>query len=143
MHNRVAPSARTGLIAIATAIAVTSGVALAVEAPSVLSGDQEVPKVVSTASAVSDIVVGDGMAVSGGVITSGIDGTAAHIHQGAAGVNGPVLVTLVKKSATRWSVPDGTRFTASQYASYLAGDLYVNVHSDAHKDGEIRLQLHP
>jgi hypothetical protein len=67
----------------------------------------------------------------------------AHIHQGAIGVNGPVLVTLEKTSPMRWSVPAGTKLTDAQIQSYKSGDLYVNVHSAAHKSGEIRLQLTP
>jgi hypothetical protein len=35
------------------------------------------------------------------------------------------------------------RFTDEQYASYLAGNLYINVHSAEHKPGEIRGQLRP
>jgi hypothetical protein len=31
----------------------------------------------------------------------------------------------------------------AQYKALKAGDLYVNVHSDAHKGGEIRGQLKP
>ena len=45
---------------------------------------------------------------------AGVDGTAAHIHQGAAGTNGPVIVTLTKILATRWSVPPGTKLTEAQ-----------------------------
>jgi hypothetical protein len=142
-YEWTAPFSRTGLIVIATAIAVTSGVALAVEPSGMLSGDQEVPQVVTSASATSNIVVGSDMSVSGGVETSGMQSTAAHIHEGATGTNGPVLVTLIRKSATGWSVPDGTKFTPAQYASFKAGKLYVNVHSAAHEDGEIRLQLSP
>jgi hypothetical protein len=42
-----------------------------------------------------------------------------------------------------WSVPTGAKLTDAQYQSYKAGGLYVNVHSDAHKDGEMRSQLKP
>jgi hypothetical protein len=40
-------------------------------------------------------------------------------------------------------VPAGAKFTDAQYKAYKAGDLYYNVHSDAHKGGEIRGQLKP
>jgi CHRD domain len=68
---------------------------------------------------------------------------AAHIHQGAMGQNGPVIVPLTKTSDNVWSVPAGTKLTDAQYEAFKAGNLYVNVHSAAHKDGEIRAQLKP
>ena len=108
-----------------------------------LVGSQEVPPVDTAASAVSTIAIGADKSVTGGVETTGIDGTAAHIHQGAPGENGPPLITLAKTSATKWSVPAGAALNDAQYAAYKAGNLYVNVHSVAHSGGEIRLQLKP
>ncbi len=116
---------------------------VAMEAPALLLGTQEVPPVQTKATASSSIAVADDMSVTGTVITSDIESTAAHIHMGAVGVSGPVLVTLVKTTDTQWSVPADTKLTPDQYASYKAGNLYVNVHSAAHKDGEIRMQLKP
>jgi hypothetical protein len=106
-----------------------------------LTGAQEVPAVQTTATATSTIsVTGEGV-VTGVIETAGITGTMAHIHQGAAGVNGPVIVTLEKSGTNRWLVPAGTHITEAQYTDYKAGGLYINVHSYAHKNGELRLQL--
>jgi hypothetical protein len=95
------------------------------------------------ASGQSDISVDSAMAVTGSIDTSGIEGTAAHIHSGATGTNGPVVVALTKTATARWSVPAGTKLTAAQYKSYRAGELYVNVHSDQYPNGEMRVQLKP
>lgn len=108
-----------------------------------LSGSQEVPPATTAASGSGTITVGADMSVSGRVTTEGIEATAAHIHVGAAGKNGPVIVPLVKSSGNVWSVPAGAKLTDAQYASYKAGDLYINVHSAKYKGGEIRGQLKP
>jgi hypothetical protein len=60
---------------------------------------------------------------------------------GAPGVNGPVVLPLNKKSDHEWTLPVGAKFTAEQSRPLKAGKLYVNVHTNAHKDGEIRGQL--
>ena len=108
-----------------------------------LSGDQEVPPVKTSASGSGTIMVNPDMTVSGSVNTTGVAGTAAHIHSGAMGKNGPVAVPLTKSGDAGWSVPAGAKLTADQYKAYKAGELYVNVHSAANKGGEIRGQLKP
>ena len=108
-----------------------------------LSGDQEVPPVSTSASANGTITVSPNKSVSGSITVSGIQPTAAHIHEGAQDENGPVVIPLAKSSDNTWSVPAGVKLTDAQYKSYVAGKLYVNVHSAVHKDGEIRSQLSP
>jgi CHRD domain-containing protein len=108
-----------------------------------LTGAQEVPPVKTDAKGTAEIKVAADKTVSGSVATSGINGLAAHIHQGAAGRNGPVIIPLTKKDDGGWAVPAGAKLTDAQYTAYKAGDLYVNVHSAAHKGGEIRAQLKP
>lgn len=124
-------------------LATSLGVAAAAEVHTTLAGGNEVPAVTTPAKGSGVITVNPDMTLSGSVMTSGVDGTMAHIHQAAAGKNGPVIVPLEKKGAGEWVVPAGAKFTDAQYKAYKAGDLYYNVHSDAHKGGEIRGQLKP
>ena len=88
-------------------------------------------------------MVNDNASVSGSIMTTGIKATSAHIHEAPMGKNGPVVIPLEKKSDREFVVPAGAKLTDAQYQAFKAGDLYVNVHSDAHKDGEIRAQLKP
>jgi hypothetical protein len=118
------------------------GASAAAEMKVTLTGDQEVPPVKSAGSASGTITINDDMSVSGSVKTTGIVGTMAHIHEAAAGKNGPVIVKLQKDGDT-WSVPAGTKLTAAQFASFKAGDLYVNVHTAENAKGELRAQLKP
>lgn len=109
----------------------------------VLSGDSEVPVVMTKASGSGTVTINPDMSVSGGVTTTGLNGTMAHIHMAAAGKNGPVIVPLAKNGESGWSVPAGAKLTAAQYQAYKAGELYVNVHTAENKGGEIRGQLKP
>ena len=108
-----------------------------------LSGDQEVPAVTSAAKGMGKISIADDKSVSGSVTTTGMTGMAAHIHEAAPGKNGPPIITLEKKGESEWMVPAGAKLTDAQYASFKAGNLYVNVHSAEHKGGEIRTQIKP
>ena len=108
-----------------------------------LSGDQVVPPVSTSATGNGSITVGDDRSVSGSIQTTGIAGTAAHIHMAAPGQNGPVAVPLTKSGDGTWSVSKDAKLTDAQYEAYKAGNLYVNVHSAAHPGGEIRGQIKP
>jgi hypothetical protein len=108
-----------------------------------LTGANEVPPVSTKASGKSTITVADDKSVSGSVIIDDMTATAAHIHQGATGASGPVIIPLTKTSDKVFTVPANTKLTDPQYGAYKAGNLYVNVHSAAHPGGEIRVQLKP
>lgn len=69
---------------------------------------------------------------------------AAHIHNGAPGVAGPIVFPF--GSATSPISATWSTITAADVANLLAGDLYVNVHSNNCQicpAGEIRGQLLP
>ena len=108
-----------------------------------LSGDEEVPAVRTSASGTGTVTVGEDRSVTAKVTTQGVAGVAAHIHEGAAGSNGPVIVPLTKTGDNEWTSAAGAKFTESQYAAYKAGRTYFNVHSAANKGGEIRGQIRP
>ena len=107
-----------------------------------LTGAEEVPPVSTSAKGDGRFTIGSDGSVKGSVTTTGVQGTAAHIHQGAKGQNGPVIVPLTKNGDT-YTAPDGAKLNEAQMSAYKAGNLYVNVHSAANKGGEIRGQLTP
>lgn len=90
------------------------------------------------------------------------DVTLAHIHQGAADANGPIVCTLfdgeeegVKEGAFSGTLAEGTidesmlegpmegQDLATLISAIMAGDTYVQVHTQANPAGEIRGQLIP
>jgi len=129
------------LAVVLVALAGYSSLAIGQEAKVTLSGDQEVPAVATSATGSSTITVGPDHSISGTVTTSGVAGTAAHIHNAAAGQNGPVVLPLTKSGDSGWMVAPGAKLTDAQYDAFKAGNLYLNVHSAAHPGGEIRGQL--
>jgi hypothetical protein len=66
--------------------------------------------------------------------------TAAHIHRGAVGVNGPIIHNLVLEP---FDVAQGSlTLSEADVADLRAGNLYVNVHSLANPGGFARAQLY-
>ena len=117
-----------------------AGTALAADVKVTLSGDAEVPPVKTEGKGSGMITITDDGAVSGSVTTTGVKGTMAHIHQGPPTSNGPVIVPFTKDGDT-YRAPAGAKLTPDQIKAFRNGDLYFNVHSDAHKGGEVRAQL--
>jgi hypothetical protein len=108
-----------------------------------LSGAEEVPAVSASGSGTGTITVGDDKSVTAKITTQGVQGVAAHIHEAAAGSNGPVIVPMEKTADNEWSSKGGAKLTDAQFESYKAGRLYFNVHTAANKGGEIRGQIRP
>lgn len=107
-----------------------------------LTGNEEVPPLSVAGSGSGAISIGADGSVAGSVTTTGVEGTMAHIHMGARGANGPVIVPLTKSGDT-YSVPAGAKLNEAQMQAFKAGNLYVNVHTARNKGGEVRGQLQP
>lgn len=83
-------------------------------------------------------------AVTGSATVSGTTGTptAAHIHAGAVGATGPILIPLnANADGTVWSTGPNDALDAAGIALFTAGELYVNVHTEANGPGELRAQM--
>ena len=111
-----------------------------------LSGDQEVPAVSTAAQGVAAFTLNatrDTLFVQAAV--SGLSGpiTIAHVHDGAAGVAGPVVSSLVPMvRGNRLSgYLTGADIAPAKLAKYLRGGYYINIHTAANGGGEIRGQI--
>ncbi len=110
-----------------------------------LNGNNEVPAVTTKGAATAWAVLSPDMtSLTFHITYAQLDSTftAAHFHSGKAGANGGVvfpITTFHGNTATgTWNnLPD------SIITQLLNGGIYMNVHSMAHPNGEIRGQLHP
>lgn len=139
---RVVDSANTAVTSSAATVTVLNSPTIEMTVSSV----EVFPRTNSTATGTGELTFNllTG-AVTGGITLTGITATLAHIHNGIAGTNGPVLVDFVQSGTdpNRWDAEAGGTLTADQITALLAGQLYVNVHSAAHPGGEIRGQIKP
>jgi hypothetical protein len=107
-----------------------------------MSGEQEVPPVSTGALGTAKLTLDlPSRSISGSIVLNGMTANAAHIHEGDVGVNGPIIVPLTETAPGTWSVPEGSRLTTSQAEAFATGGLYVNAHSAANPNGEIRGQI--
>ena len=69
--------------------------------------------------------------------------TVAHIHNGAFGIGGPVILDILRLIETTPDMRSGTimNVTTEQANVLLAGNGYFNVHTTAFPGGEIRGQI--
>jgi hypothetical protein len=108
-----------------------------------LTGSQENPPSTSTATGAGRLVLDPiTRQVSGEIELQGIEATLAHVHTGAVGVNGPVLIGLLDHGGHgHFTVPEGTVMTAADVDKLHSGGLYFNAHSTVNPNGEIRGQI--
>jgi hypothetical protein len=64
--------------------------------------------------------------------------TSAHIHTGASGTNGPMVYTFPSVTSP---INGSTTLTSDQVMDLLAGRLYIDIHSTACPNGEVRGQI--
>lgn len=120
------------------------------EFSAIISGDQQVPDPVSTDAmgtltgtydsilnefSFSWVIMGD---LEGDPSSPG-----AHLHNGAAGTNGPVVFGFNNPDGT-WELSGSatwTGLTQSDVDALYAGEIYANFHTSAFPSGEVRGQI--
>jgi hypothetical protein len=111
-----------------------------------LTGTQQVPPVQTTGSGTADLTYDPSTrVVTWSVTYSGLSGpaTMAHFHGPAEqGKNAGVVIWLSKQGSPAESPIKGeATLTPEQAQQFMAGEWYVNVHTQAHPTGEIRGQV--
>lgn len=109
-----------------------------------LSGAQEVPPVETSASATAALTLdrADSELELHLNATDLDDAVESHIHDGVAGVNGPILIGLVRDpdDGSHWLLED-LELEPDQLEALDAAGLYLNVHTPDHPAGEVRGQI--
>jgi hypothetical protein len=119
-----------------------------------LTGSEEVPPVQTEATGVAQFIPMGMDSIAYSINATNIEAaTAGHIHLGAEGQNGPVIVTLFKYDTPMKGVSENGTITADKLEGPMSGKqisdlaaagangtLYVNVHTEQNPNGEIRGQ---
>jgi len=111
-----------------------------------LGGEYETPPVLATEGSGTAIMMIDAIArtVRYSVTWRGLSGpaTAAHFHLGAIGEAGLAVHTIefAEGDSSATGVWEG--MTDQEFVALLADEVYINVHTAEHSEGEIRGQVH-
>lgn len=121
-----------------------------------LNGQNEIPAVVTTATGIATFDVRATSIVYRIEVENLVSALSAHIHIGGADVTGPIAATLFEDSAgldivagvLAEGIIDAIDINPAVSLSFAmleealaSGSAYVNVHTTAHPDGEIRGQI--
>ncbi|MEX3954501.1 CHRD domain-containing protein [Trinickia sp. EG282A] len=136
-------------IACASAAVVAQAAPMSFSVP--LNGSEQVPPVQTKATGDAKLTYDpDTRVVTWDITTHDLSGpaTMAHFHGPATeGKNASPVVWLSKKGSTSTPIEGPIKGKATlseeQAKELMAGELYINVHTKEHPDGEIRGQVMP
>lgn len=107
-----------------------------------MNGSNEVPSNSSTATGSATASYNSETKILTTTVTyTGLTVTAAHIHKGAVGVSGNVIFPFTGALTSPINFTSAAALTAEQQSDLNAGLYYVNLHTAAFVNGEIRGQL--
>jgi hypothetical protein len=107
-----------------------------------LTGTQVVPPASTAATAIGTAAVDHvAKSLTVAINTTGITGSDAHIHEAEPGRNGPVVFPLAQTSAGSGIWFAKVTLSDAQLSSLMAGNYYLDVHSAAFPNGEVRGQI--
>lgn len=108
-----------------------------------LSGDQEVPAVTTDAVGVATVHFSpDRTMATLNVTVSNLSSavTGAHIHKGAVGTNGSIVLDF-SGDYSNGRITKTFPVDAARIAEFIKGELYLNIHTANNGGGELRGQL--
>ncbi|MEO5685376.1 MAG: CHRD domain-containing protein [Chitinophagaceae bacterium] len=111
----------------------------------VLSGTNEVPAVTTTATGLALFRLTANKILYAKYTVTGLEAgdvlTASHVHTGAAGVNGPVIIPVCGSAADFGKALKLPALTDANVTLLTTGQVYANAHSQIRPGGIVRGQL--
>lgn len=111
---------------------------------STLTGAEEVPPNAAPGIASASVSLNEAtrvVTVEGTYAGLNSNATAAHIHQAAPGVNGPIVVSLTFSGGTTGTFNGTATLSAANVTNLLNGLTYLNVHTNVNPGGALRGQI--